>query len=72
MSAESKTDRREPIGLTVDDAAAEVGLSKDSIQKAIKANDLAVRYFGSKPLVPFAELRRWFESLPDEKPERAA
>jgi len=72
VSAESKTDSRQPIGLTVDDAAAEVGLSRDSITKAIKNNQLPAKYFGSKPLVKFTELMRWFDSLPDEKPARAS
>ena len=65
-------DSREPIALTVAESAAEVRLSVDSIQKAIKANELAVKYYGTKPLVPYPELRRWFDSLPDEKPERVA
>lgn len=72
MSAEKKNEAREPICLTVAEAAKEVRLSVDSIQKAIKSNDLAVKYFGTKPLVPFGELRRWFDGLPEEKPERAA
>ena len=72
MTAEKKTDAREPICLTVAEAAKEVRLSVDSIQKAIRNNDLAVKYFGSKPLVPFTELRRWFDGLPDEKPEKVA
>jgi hypothetical protein len=29
-------------------------------------------YFGSKPLIPVEEARRWLQSLPNEKPERAA
>ena len=72
MSAEKKTDSRGPSVLTVAEAAEEVRLSVDSVQKAIKNNDLAVKYYGTKPLVKFTELMRWFDSLPDEKPERAA
>ena len=72
MSAEKKTDGRWPSVLTVAEAAEEVRLSVDSVQKAIKNNDLAVKYYGTKPLVKFTELMRWFDSLPDEKPERAA
>ncbi|MGN7978248.1 helix-turn-helix domain-containing protein [Microbacterium sp. 22195] len=72
MSAEKKTDGRGPSVLTVAEAAEEVRLSVDSVQKAIKNNDLAVKYYGTKPLVKFTELMRWFDSLPDEKPERAA
>lgn len=72
MTADKKPEAREPICLTVAEAAKEVRLSVDSIQKAIRNNDLAVKYFGSKPLVPFTELRRWFDGLPDEKPEKVA
>ena len=71
MNAESKTDRK-PSVLTKAEAADEVRLSIDSIEKAIKANELPVKYFRSKPLVKYDELMRWFDSLPDEKPGRVA
>jgi len=47
-------------------------LSVDSIQKAVKNNELVASYFGSKPLILRDEARRWLASLPNEKPERAA
>lgn len=72
MNAESKTDPRKPTILTVAESAAEVRLSIDSIQKAIKLNELPVKYYGTKPLVKFEELMRWFDSLPDEKQGRVA
>lgn len=71
MSAESKTDRK-PSVLTKAEAADEVRLSVDSIEKAIKSNELPVKYYGSKPLVKFDELMRWFDNLPDEKQGRVA
>lgn len=72
MNAESKTESREPSVLTVAEAAAEVRLSVDSIQKAIKSNELPAKYYGTKPLVKFKELMRWFDNLPDEKQGRVA
>lgn len=45
-------------------------LSVDSIQKAVKANELVASYFGTKPLILRDEARRWLSSLPNEKPER--
>lgn len=47
-------------------------LSVDSIQKAVKNNELVASYFGTKPLILRDEARRWLASLPNEKPERAA
>lgn len=47
-------------------------LSVDSIQKAIKKDELVASYFGSKPIILRDEARRWLDSLPNDKPERAA
>ncbi len=57
------------IGLRVPEAAAAVGLSVDTINKAIKSNELTAKYSGTKPLISPDELRRWFDSLPEEKPQ---
>lgn len=46
-------------------------LSVDSIQKAIKRDELVPSYYGSKPVVLVEEALRWLRSLPNEKPERA-
>lgn len=46
-------------------------LSVDSIQKAIKKDELVPSYFGSKPIILRDEARRWLDSLPNDKPERA-
>lgn len=72
MNAESKTETRQPTVLTIPEAAAEVRLSVDSIKAAIRSNDLAVKYFGTKGLIKFDELMRWFDNLPDEKQGRVA
>lgn len=72
MNAESKTETRQPTVLTVPEAAVEVRLSVDSIKSAIRSNDLAVKYYGTKALVKFDELMRWFDNLPDEKQGRSS
>lgn len=47
-------------------------LSVDSIQKAIRNDELVPSYFGSKPLILATEAERWLATLPNEKPERAS
>lgn len=71
MNAESKTETRQPTVLTIPEAATEVRLSVDSIKSAIRSNDLSAKYYGTKALVKFEELMRWFDNLPDEKQGRA-
>lgn len=61
----------EPIAYTLPEAAAAVGLSVDSIRKAIENKDLVASYYGTKPLIGVEELRRWFTSLDTERPARA-
>ena len=60
------------LSYSVQNLAIATDLSVDSIQKAIKRDELVPSYFGSKPLIPVEEARRWLASLPNEKPERAA
>lgn len=60
------------LSYSVPNLATATDLSIDSIQKAIKRGDLVANYFGTKPLITRDEARRWIESLPTEKPERAA
>lgn len=60
------------LSYSVQNLALATDLSVDSIQKAIKNSELIPSYFGSKPLIPVDEARRWLESLPNEKPERVA
>lgn len=47
-------------------------LSVDSIQKAIKKDELVPSYFGSKPIVLVEEARRWLKALPNEKQDRSS
>jgi excisionase family DNA binding protein len=56
---------------TYDEAAAEVGLSKRAIEREVAENRLAPSYYRSKPIIRDAELQRWLEELPTEKPSAA-
>jgi len=60
------------LSYSIQGLAAATELSVDSIQKAIKRNDLIPSYYGVKPLIPVEEARRWLSSLPNERPERVA
>lgn len=60
------------LSYSVANLATATDLSVDSIKKAIKNGDLVANYFGTKAVVTLGEARRWLESLPNEKPERAA
>lgn len=57
----------EPIALPLPAAAEAVGLSERELRRAIRDNELAPRYRGSKPLIDVEELRDWFRALPTEK-----
>lgn len=60
------------LSYSLQSLAEATDLSVDSIQKAIKKDELVPSYFGSKPIILRDEARRWLASLPNEKPERAA
>lgn len=48
-------------------AADAVGLSVDTIKREVIANNLPVRYYGRKPLIPATALEKWFNALPSER-----
>lgn len=48
-------------------AAEAVGLSVDTIKREVIANNLPVRYYGRKPLIPATALEKWFNALPAER-----
>ena len=48
-------------------AADAVGLSVDTIKREVIANNLPVRYYGRKPLIPATALEKWFAALPSER-----
>lgn len=57
----------EKLSYSLASLAEATDLSVDSIQKAIKRDELAPSYFGSKPIILRDEARRWLASLPTEK-----
>lgn len=57
---------------TLEEAAMACGYGVSTIREAIRAGEIAPNYGGpkkSKPTIRVAELDRWLESLPTEKPE---
>ena len=66
MSAEIKQEKN-LIALTVAEAADAVRLSIDSIAKEIRANRLPAKKYGNKKLIDPADLKTWFDSLPDSE-----
>jgi len=58
------------IAYSIEEAAAAVGYSTDSIRRAIRNNDLVARYANSKPIILASELQEWAESLPTEAPTK--
>jgi hypothetical protein len=54
----------EQIAATIPQAAELVGLSPDSIRRAIRAGEIVPRYPTSKPVILLADLRAWVESSP--------
>lgn len=58
------------LAFSIEEAAAATGYSTDSIRKAIRNNDLAVKYANSKPVILATELQEWLEALPSEPPTR--
>ena len=58
------------LAFSIEEAAAATGYSTDSIRKAIRNNDLAVKYANSKPVILATELQEWLEALPPQPPTR--
>ena len=54
------------LAFSLAEAAEATGYSIDVIRRAIRKNDLTVRYANSKPVVLATELTEWLESLPTE------
>ena len=63
-------DVKEKLAYSIAEAASAVGVSKDTIQRAIATGDLAVRYVGSKRVVLADELGAWLHALPSERAPR--
>ncbi|MFE4078538.1 helix-turn-helix domain-containing protein [Paenarthrobacter sp. YIM B13468] len=54
------------LAFTYQEAADSVGVSVRSLQRIVERGEMAVKYIGSKPVIPAAELAAWLESLPSE------
>lgn len=56
-----------PIGaLGSIDAAAYLGISRDTIDREKRAGRISPKYVGRKPIYPIKELDRYLEELPSE------
>jgi len=58
------------IAFSIEEAAEAVGYSTDTVRRAIRNNDLAVKYANSKPIILATELQAWAEALPSEPQKR--
>lgn len=58
------------LSFSIEEAATATGYSTDSIRKAIRNNDLGVKYANSKPVILASELEAWLNALPSEPPTR--
>jgi len=58
------------LSYSIEEAAVATGYSTDSIRKAIRNNDLSVKYANTKPVILASELESWLNALPSEPPTR--
>ena len=58
------------IAFSIEEAAAAVGYSTDTIRRAIRNSEIVARYANSKPVIMAAELTAWIESKPTEAPTK--
>ena len=58
------------LSYSIEEAAVATGYSTDTIRKAIRNNDLSVKYANSKPVILASELESWLTSLPSEAPTK--
>jgi excisionase family DNA binding protein len=55
-----------PIAYNVQQAAEACGVSPDTIRRAIRANDLPVKYPSARPVIRREDLVAWMDSRPDQ------
>lgn len=55
------------LAYSIEEAASATGYSTDSIRKAIRNNDLSVKYANSKPVILASELESWLNALPSTR-----
>ena len=58
------------LAYSIEEAAEATSYSTDTIRKAIRNNDLAVKYYNTKPIILASELQAWAEALPSEPQKR--
>lgn len=58
------------LAFSIEEAAEAVSYSTDTIRRAIRNNDLSVKYANSKPVIMATELEAWLTALPSEPPKR--
>jgi len=56
------------LAYSIPEAAEMASTSVSVLRRKIAANDLSVRYIGSKPVILAEELKAWLEALPAEAP----
>lgn len=55
-----------PVAVGIEDAAALVGMSVDTIRRAIRSNSLVAHYPTKRPVILVDDLRSWVEAAPTE------
>lgn len=53
------------LAWTVDEAAAQVSVSRSTIEKELRKGTLGCKRIGNKRLIPASELEDWFNNLDD-------
>lgn len=57
----------EPISYNKADAAAAVGISADTLMRAVRRGDLPVHYLGGRLVILTSDLRAWVEAAPSDR-----
>ena len=57
-------DLSQRISVTRDQAADLVGLSKDTVVRAVRAGELVEHYVSAKPVILVDDLRAWITAAP--------
>lgn len=60
-----------PLAYDLTDAARMVGLSTETLRRAVRRDELIASYWGNKPVFRVEELSRWLRSLPEDYPRRS-
>lgn len=55
------------LAYSIEEAAAATSYSTDTIRRAIRNNDLSVKYANSKPVILASELESWLNALPSTR-----